>query len=105
MYWMPLYEYEPVDRECLMCPGRVQVLQALDDEALEYCPYCGLSVRRVISAPNVQVSRRVDPDKAARKGFSTFRKAGKGRWEKIAGPDTEGPPTGGPESPEGEIKL
>ena len=83
---MPIYEYEPDDRECLMCEGRVEVLQGVDEEALKYCPYCGLEVRRVISRASIRVDRTPDEDAAAKKGFTTFRRAGKGVWEKVAGP-------------------
>jgi putative FmdB family regulatory protein len=83
---MPIYEYEPEDRECLMCEGRVEVLQAVDDAPLEFCPYCGLGVQRVISRASIKVSRTPDAEAAAKKGFTTFRRAGKGVWEKVAGP-------------------
>lgn len=83
---MPIYEYEPSDRDCLLCEGRVEVLQPIGEEALQFCPYCGLAVRRVVSRASFKLPKDVDPDKAARKGFSTFRRAGKGTWEKVAGP-------------------
>jgi putative FmdB family regulatory protein len=89
---MPIYEYEPDDRECLMCEGRIEVLQTLGEAALKNCPHCGLSVRRVISAASIQIDKSVNPDKAAKKGFSTYRRAQKGVWEKVAGPDNPAPP-------------
>jgi putative FmdB family regulatory protein len=87
---VPIYEYEPDDRECLMCDGKVEVLQGVNEEALKYCPYCGLEVRRVISQVSFQVDRTPSAEKAAKKGFTTFRRAGKGVWEKIAGPGGTG---------------
>ncbi|MBX3119273.1 MAG: zinc ribbon domain-containing protein [Fimbriimonadaceae bacterium] len=89
---MPIYEYEPVDRECLMCDGRIEVIQAIDEEPIEYCPFCGLDVRKVISKASIVTASKTDPDKAAKKGFSTFRKLEKGKWEKIAGPEGEATP-------------
>lgn len=89
---MPIYEYEPVDRECLICEGRVEVLQRVSDPPFTHCPYCGLPVRRIVSRPSVRVSKAVTPEKAAKLGFSTFRKAQKGVWEKIAGPEEPAPP-------------
>ena len=86
---MPIYEYEPVDRDCLMCEGRVEVLQAIKDEALDYCPYCGMEVRRVISKASIKVVKVPDAEAAAKKGFTTFRRAGKGVWEKVAGPERQ----------------
>lgn len=69
-----------------MCEGRVEVLQPIDEPALDYCPHCGLDVRRVISRASIKVARGVSPEAAAKKGFSTYRRAGKGTWEKVAGP-------------------
>lgn len=83
---MPIYEYEPKDRDCLMCEGRIEVLQTIDEPTLEHCPHCGLDVCRVVSRASIQVQRGVSPEAAAKKGFSTYRRAGKGTWEKVAGP-------------------
>lgn len=91
---MPIYEYEPDDRECLMCEGRVEVLQAIDENPLRYCPYCGLEVRRVISKASIRVDKTPSAEVAAKKGFTTFRRAGRGVWEKVAGPGEEGAPKG-----------
>jgi putative FmdB family regulatory protein len=88
---VPIYEYEPDDRECLMCEGRVEVLQAIEDDPLRYCPYCGLEVVRVISRASIQVKKGTDPESAAKRGFTTFRRGGKGVWERIAGPEESKP--------------
>lgn len=85
---MPVYEYEPDDRDCLMCEGRISVIQSIHDEPLKYCPSCGLEVKRVISRAVFKVAGAVPEDKASRKGYTTFRKAEKGIWEKVSG---EGP--------------
>ncbi|MBX3115424.1 MAG: zinc ribbon domain-containing protein [Fimbriimonadaceae bacterium] len=83
---MPLYEYEKRDGECEMCPGRFAVLQAIDDEPLAYCPTCGLPAKKVISRASISTTpTKVDYEKAARHGLTTFRKSGEGTWEKIAG--------------------
>lgn len=83
---MPIYEYEPKDdRECLICSGRVGVLQSIDEPSLEYCPTCGLEVIRVIGQVQIKIDKSVDFDKAATRGFTTYRKAQSGTWEKIAG--------------------
>lgn len=87
---MPIYEYEPIERDCLMCEGRVGVIQSLEEEALKLCPWCGLSVQRVISKASIQIKKHSDPDWAAKRGFSTFKKIEDGKWEKVAGPDVEG---------------
>lgn len=46
---MPLYEYE-----CTRCGHRTELLQRHGDPALEKCPECGGSVRKLFSAPAVQ---------------------------------------------------
>ncbi|HWA83712.1 MAG TPA: zinc ribbon domain-containing protein [Fimbriimonadaceae bacterium] len=86
---MPIYEYEPDDRECLMCDGRIEVIQGIEEEPLEFCPQCGLEVRRVISRASFKMARATGADRAADKGLTTFRKTEKGKWEKIAGPGVD----------------
>ncbi len=87
---MPVYEYEPDDRECLMCDGRVAVIQALDDLPLKYCPHFGMEVHRVISRVTFKLAGESPPMEAAgKKGFTTYKRAEKGVWERIdgVGPD------------------
>lgn len=84
---MPIYEYEPKDRECLMCSGRVEVLQGISDPSCELCPYCGLDVIRVVSRASINLKGEMSPEKAAKKGFSTFKRIGKGTYERVAGPE------------------
>lgn len=85
---MPIYEYEPEDRDCLICEGRTEVIQNISDPPLKYCPTCGLEVRRVVSRASFKLSTGTNPDKAAERGFTTFKKVEKGKWERIGG---EGP--------------
>jgi|CXWL01.1.fsa_nt_gi putative FmdB family regulatory protein len=99
---MPIYEYEPDERDCLLCEGRLDVIQNIDEESLKTCPWCGLSVNRVISRASINIKTSVDPDSAAKKGFSTFRKLETGKWEKVAGPDVE---SSEPPLPKGELNL
>jgi putative FmdB family regulatory protein len=82
---MPIYEYEPVDHDCLICEGRVEVLQGLKEEPCQFCPTCGLAVRRVVSRASFELKRGVDPERASTRGFTTYKKAQKGTYEKIAG--------------------
>ncbi len=85
---MPIYEYEHEDPPGPMCEARFEALQSPQDPPLEYCPTCGLPAHRVVSRAAFKLNRAPTADQAAKKGFSTFRKAGGGVWEKIAG---EGP--------------
>lgn len=85
---MPIYEYEPEGHDCLICNGRTEVLQPITDEPLKYCPTCGLEVKRVISRASFKLDKGASGDKAAAKGFTTFKKVEKGKWERVSG---EGP--------------
>lgn len=86
---MPVYEYEPIDRECVICRGRVEAIQSIADADFEYCPTCGLPVRRLVSRASFKVSKAVGADKAASRGFSTWKKVAEGQWEKQAGPGAD----------------
>ena len=82
---MPVYEYEHLFDECELCDFRFAAIQAVDEEPLQYCPSCGLEVRRVVSAVSVVTTRGFNPGRAAEKGFTTWKKSGEGQWEKVAG--------------------
>ncbi|CAN5356889.1 hypothetical protein BH11ARM1_BH11ARM1_08920 [soil metagenome] len=71
-----------------MCNGRVEVLQGINDDPFQYCPHCGMDVRRVISRATIKMAGSIPEDKASKKGYVTYRRAEKGVWEKTAG---EGP--------------
>ena len=86
---MPIYEYELEDRDCQMCPGRFEALQDLEEEPLKFCPGCGLPCRRVVSRASFSIRKGTDPDSAAKKGFTTWKRASKGAWEKVAGPGVD----------------
>ncbi|HXH61523.1 MAG TPA: zinc ribbon domain-containing protein [Fimbriimonadaceae bacterium] len=86
---MPIYEYELLDGECQMCPGRFEVLQGADEEPLVYCPGCGLPCKRVVSRVSFSIGGGPDPEKAAKRGFTTWKRAKKGEWEKVAGPGVD----------------
>jgi len=82
---MPIYEYEPLNRECFMCAGKVAVIQSVDEPALEFCPDCGLKVRRVISRTSFKVSKDFSLDKAGQKGFTAWKRVEEGKWERVSG--------------------
>ncbi len=86
---MPIYEYEPVDHDCQMCPNRIEVIQGVNEEPLTYCPQCGLDVRRVVSCASFKVGVESSPEQAGKKGFTTWKRVEKGRWEKVAGPGVD----------------
>lgn len=82
---MPIYEYEHLFDECELCDFRFGIIQGVDDDDLEFCPSCGLEIRRVVSQFGLVKSQNFDADKAAKKGFTTWRKTEIGKWEKIGG--------------------
>lgn len=86
---MPVYEYEHLYDESEMCDALFAVVQAVSEPPLEFCPFCGLEVKRVVSQVSTIRSVNFNPDKAAQKGFTTWRKTGEGEWEKIAGVGTD----------------
>lgn len=87
---MPVYEYQVTEGEgCEKCRQPFQWLQALSDQPLAVCPDCGTAVSRVVSRASFRIGLDASPDKAAQKGFTTFKKAGRGTWEKVAGPGVD----------------
>jgi len=85
---VPIYEYEPLDHDCLMCDGRVGAIQGINDSPLEFCPDCGLAVRRVVSASSFKVSGTA-LGKSGDRGFTTWKKVESGKWEKVSGPGVD----------------
>lgn len=85
---MPIYEYEH-DEHGPMCEERFAVIQGINDAPLQYCPACGLACHRVVSRVSVKVKNNADPEAAAKRGFTTFKRSGEGAWEKVAGPGVD----------------
>lgn len=81
---MPIYEYEH-ESASPSCVERIEVLQALADPPLIACPECGGTLRRVISSASFSMTRDISPDQVAKQGFTTYKKAGTGMYEKVAG--------------------
>ncbi len=84
---MPIYEYAAVEKGCAHCEARFDVLQKMSDAALVTCPQCGAPVRRMISVPSVAAggSHVLKEDHFSKRGFTQYRKAGNGVYEKTAG--------------------
>lgn len=84
---MPIYEYAAVDKGCAHCEGHFDVRQKLSDAELAVCPQCGAAVRRVLSAPNVAIGNAhvLKESNVTKQGFTQYRRAGKGVYEKTAG--------------------
>lgn len=86
---MPIYEYEPIDRDCFICEGSLQFIQGIDEEPLEFCPHCGLEIKRIVSRASFKMSKGNPTTKGADRGFTTWKKSSKGVWEKVDGPGVD----------------
>lgn len=84
---MPIYEYAAIAHGCAHCEAHFDVLQKLAEAPLTHCPQCGAAVQRVITAPNVAVgtSGVLKENHAEKRGFTQYRRAGKGVYEKAYG--------------------
>ncbi|TLY51791.1 MAG: zinc ribbon domain-containing protein [Gammaproteobacteria bacterium] len=84
---MPIYEYAAVAKGCAYCEAHFDLRQKLADAELTACPRCGAPVQRVLSAPNVAVggAHLLKESNIEKKGFTQYRRAGKGVYEKTAG--------------------
>ncbi|GAB4192103.1 MAG: hypothetical protein Tsb002_21500 [Wenzhouxiangellaceae bacterium] len=84
---MPIYEYQPQGADsCEVCANGFELLERLSDEPLAHCLACKNPVRRVISAPRLNSSNAdLNPDNLGKKGFTQYRRIGKGQYEKTAG--------------------
>jgi len=85
---MPFYTYQNATVDyCDYCHASFDILQRLNAEPVLYCPECGNRVKKVISAPNVVAGKaHLTTDKTAeQKGFTKYKRAGKGVYEKTAG--------------------
>ncbi|HOP21451.1 MAG TPA: zinc ribbon domain-containing protein [Gammaproteobacteria bacterium] len=85
---MPFYTYQNATEEsCEYCRLGFEVLQRLNAEPVQLCPECGNKVKKVISVPNVTMGTKhlTTDKKAEEKGFTKYKRAGKGVYEKTAG--------------------
>lgn len=84
---MPLYQYEPDGDHCEKCETGFEVLQKMDDPVLTQCPDCGQPCHRIFS-PFASVKSTRDTlslKNLAAKGFTQYKKAGGGYYEKTCG--------------------
>jgi len=84
---MPIYEYAAAEKGCAYCEAHFDLLQKLRDDPLTQCPQCGAAVVRIISAPSVAVggSHLTQESHAEKRGFTQYRRTGKGVYEKAYG--------------------
>jgi len=84
---MPIYEYQPeTDQHCEYCAEGFELLRKISDAELTQCPHCKAPVVRKISAPNIGGSGpALDAANIENHGFTQYKRAGKGVYEKTAG--------------------
>lgn len=84
---MPIYEYHTTsDRHCDFCRDGFEIMQKIADEAVTTCPQCKASVQRRLSAPQIHRSGpSLDTSNIEKHGFTQYRRAGQGVYEKTAG--------------------
>ncbi len=84
---MPLYEYESEGKGCPFCKDRFEVLQSINAASLSECPECGAPCHRVLSSFSMAKSTGdiLSKKNLEAKGFTQYKKAGDGRYEKTLG--------------------
>lgn len=84
---MPIYAYIASESGCQSCKLGFDRLEKMNDPPLLACPDCGAPIHRVISAPALAVGKAhlFKEKNIAEKGFTQYRKIGKGVYEKTAG--------------------
>jgi len=81
---MPIREYAAIDSQnsCDHCKQGFERVESIDASALETCPRCGAKVARQLSTPSIGRSESGLHDRAKSAGFTTYKKTGKGEYEK-----------------------
>lgn len=84
---MPIYAYQALATGCGYCEAGFDQLQKLADPELSQCPRCGAGVQRLLSAPALAIGGQhlLNEKRLGDKGFTQYRKIGKGVYEKTAG--------------------
>ncbi|WP_309719280.1 zinc ribbon domain-containing protein [Armatimonas sp.] len=90
---MPTYTYR-CDEPCETCSGTQEIFQRMSDAPLTQCEECQKPMRRIVSLPLRAVvnSGNLSDSNIEAKGFTKYVRAGKGRYEKVAG-SSEAPST------------
>ncbi|MBN2163754.1 MAG: zinc ribbon domain-containing protein [Pontiellaceae bacterium] len=81
---MPIREYAAKDPKkcCDHCRKGFEIVEGIHADALAACPLCGSAVARQLSAPSIGRSGSGLHDRAKSAGFTTYKKTGKGEYEK-----------------------
>ncbi len=81
---MPLREYGVREgaEGCPYCRAGFEQLERIEQPPLNVCPKCGDPVERQVSTPRIHTMESHLHDRAKSAGFHTFKRIGKGEYEK-----------------------
>jgi putative FmdB family regulatory protein len=84
---MPIYEYRPSgEQHCEFCADGFEIIQKISDDRLSACPKCQAPIARQLSAPSIaKPGPSLDQANIEKHGFTQYRRAGQGVYEKTAG--------------------
>jgi len=84
---VPIYEFRAERDGCAYCAEGFELLRKLSEPELTHCPVCGEVVIRIISAPSVSRGQAhvLEPNHFSKRGFTQYKRAGSGVYEKTAG--------------------
>ncbi|GIX35640.1 MAG: hypothetical protein KatS3mg126_1419 [Lysobacteraceae bacterium] len=84
---MPIYRYRATAGGCAQCREGFELLQKLDDPEPAACSRCGAPLRKEICAPALAIggAHLLSEKRIGEKGFTQYRRIGKGVYEKTAG--------------------
>jgi putative FmdB family regulatory protein len=84
---MPIYEYLTTAEGCPHCQHKFEVLEKISDDAMTACPECKGPIERVLSgfAVTGKEKKLLSTKNLAEKGFTQYKKAGGGYYEKTCG--------------------
>ena len=88
---MPIYVYRASgESNCSLCEKPFERRQKVEHSRLTACPECRSPVRQVITAPNLaKPVPNLSETNVEKHGFTQYKKAGKGVYEKTAGKGPE----------------
>ena len=81
--FMPIYEYELCEGDCVVCGGKFTLNRPLSAKPLTNCPACKKPVRKIISG--FSTPHKLKPlsiSDAKKAGFTVLKKISKGEYEK-----------------------
>ena len=86
---MPIYAYKTLEQNdsCDYCVAEFELLRNLSEAELKSCPRCGNPVVQILSAPNLKSgdANLLESDNISKHGFTQYKRAGDGVYEKSAG--------------------